>query len=341
MLIRGRGKEFTVTGVTVEAEDLTKRFGSRTAVDGVSFTAQQGEVLGLLGPNGAGKTTTIRLLTTLLRPTGGRCSVAGIPHQHAAQIRRRVGVLCESAGYPGHQTGREYLRYHARLFGLSGTDADRVAEDLVARVDLTERAASRISTYSRGMRQRLGIARALVNDPAVVFLDEPTLGLDPAGQQQVLEIVRGIALREKTVVLCTHTLPDVEAVCTTVLILERGRVLTRGPVAEVTGAVAAFRSARLRVPVELVDRATRALAAVPGLTAQTADERPDILRVSTAGQDRAGERSNAGMNDILQAMLRADVPVLSFDVEGTRLNDAFLTMTGGTMAGRSGRPADG
>jgi len=218
----------------VEVEGLTKRYGERTALDQVSFTVEAGEVVGLLGRNGAGKTTTVRVLSTVLAPSGGRFAVAGIPGDRAGEIRQRIGVLPESAGYPERQTGREYLCYHARLFGQDRREAGTAADRLLAEVGLSDRRGSRLSTYSRGMRQRLGIARALVNDPAVVFLDEPTLGLDPAGQRQVLALVTGIASRlGTTVILSTHTLPEVEQVCSRVLILDHGRLLTSGTVREV------------------------------------------------------------------------------------------------------------
>jgi ABC-2 type transport system ATP-binding protein len=315
--------------LTVEAERLTKRYGARTAVEELSFTAQQGEVVGLLGPNGAGKTTTIRLLTTVLAPTSGTFTVAGIPSTRPIEIRQRVGVLAESAGYPEHHTGIEFLRYHARLFGLPRSEATAVASRLLTEVGLAERATSRISQYSRGMRQRLGIARALVNEPDVVFLDEPTLGLDPAGQRQVLGIVREIAQRRgATVVLSTHTLPEVEEVCTTVLILDRGRVRVSGTVAEVTSAIAAPRSGQLRVPIEMVERAKRALDGVPGLTLVAADDRPDILRISLpGGADARRDDGPTDMNAALRALLSAEVPVLSFEVDGARLSDAFLAIT--------------
>jgi ABC-2 type transport system ATP-binding protein len=314
--------------VSLEAKRLTKRYHDRIAVDGLSFTAHQGDVVGLLGPNGAGKTTTIRLLTTMLTPSTGEFSVAGIPSGRPDEIRRRIGVLPESAGYPGNQTGHEYLRYHARLFGLGRRDADQVAARLLTDMGLDARAGSRIAGYSRGMRQRLGIARALVNDPAVVFLDEPTLGLDPAGQRQILGIVRDIAERRgATVVLSTHTLPEVEEVCTSVLILDQGKVAAAGSVADVIAAAAARRSARLRVPVGVAGRATEALAAVAGLRLDAGDE-VGVLRFSLDA-DPDGRRDGAPveLNDALSAVLRAGVPVLSFEVEGARLRDAFRTMT--------------
>lgn len=216
----------------LEATALTKRYGTRTGLQDLTFTVGRGEVLGLLGPNGAGKTTAIRVLTTVLRPTSGSFRVAG--EIEPVRIRQQIGVLPESAGYPGRQTGTEYLRYHGRLFGMSRADSATTAARLLDDVGLTDRGSSRIATYSRGMRQRLGIARALVNDPSVVFLDEPTLGLDPAGQRQVLTMIARIATgRGATVVLSTHALPEVEQICDRVLILSRGRVIAEGTVAEV------------------------------------------------------------------------------------------------------------
>ena len=171
-------------------------------------------------------------------------------------------MLPESAGYPEHQTGEEYLRYHARLYGRSRAGARAVAAVLLDEVGLADRSRSLISTYSRGMRQRLGIARALVNEPQVVFLDEPTLGLDPAGQRQMLAIVRRIAEeRGATVLLSTHLLAEVEETCSRVLILNRARAVALGTVAEVAARAAAPRAARLSIPAADKERALRALAA--------------------------------------------------------------------------------
>jgi len=308
----------------VEAEGLGKKYGSLVALENLDLSVAAGEVLGVLGPNGAGKTTAIRILTTILTPTRGRFWVAGVPHTRPADIRRRVGVLPESAGYPEKQTGEEYLRYFARLFGHSGTSARSVAEALLARVGLSERAQSLIAGYSRGMRQRLGIARALVNDPAVVFLDEPTLGLDPAGQRQVLALVRRItAERGATVLLSTHLLAEVEDVCSRVLILNRGRLVAEGTVSEISRRAAAPRSARLRVAAEHVGRARAALAASGGIEqVEAANGQPGTLVAVLDGNGRP-----TAMNDGLRALADAQVPVLSFELEGARLSDAFLAMT--------------
>jgi ABC-2 type transport system ATP-binding protein len=315
--------------VTVEAVQLRRCYGSRVAVDDLSFTARQGDVIGLLGPNGAGKTTAIRLLTTMLSPTSGDFAVVGIPSDRPVEIRRCVGALPENAGYPRRQTGREYLRYHARLFGLTRTDAERIADRLLADVGLAERASARISTYSRGMRQRLGIARTLINDPAVVFLDEPTLGLDPAGQRRVLDIIRDIAAgRGTTVVLSTHTLPEVEEICGRVLILNRGRTVFSGPVHEAVRAVAAPRAGALRVPPDLVSRARAALARVPGLRLEPAASGGEVIVIHRAGWPDGVSESPDPMTAALRAVLDADVPLLSFDAGGAAgLSEAFLAMT--------------
>ena len=314
--------------VTLEAAQLTKSYGPHRAIEDLSFSAAAGDVVGLLGPNGAGKTTTIRLFTTVLTPTSGEFWVAGQPWTAATEIRRRVGVLPESSGYPRSQTGREYLRYHARLYGRTSQSARSATDDLLVQVGLAERADSSISSYSRGMRQRLGIARALVNNPAVVFLDEPTLGLDPAGQAQVLNLVRDIAQRGATVVLSTHTLPEVEQACSRVVILDRGRVLVSGSVGEVIRAAIVERFAQLRVPSDLVERAVRALAELPELIVTQTAERPDVLRIVLPGSaSLQSDGRDDGINAALMAVAKAGVPVLSFEVEGAQLSDAFLKLT--------------
>lgn len=304
----------------LEVIGLTKRFGDRVAVHELSFVAGEGEIVGLLGPNGAGKTTAIRLLSTVITPTAGRFTVAGVPQSRPLELRRHIGVLPESFGYPLHLTGFSYLRFHARLFGLGRVTSAQVADRLLADVGLTERASSRISTYSRGMRQRLGIARAVVNDPAVIFLDEPTLGLDPAGQHGVQELVRTIARdRGTTVVLSTHALNEVEELCSSVLILDGGVVRLAGTVSEVVREAGVRQSGRLRVPIELLDRALAALAEIGGVSLTARD---GVITISATG------RADEAISLALRRMLDAGVPIQQFELDGARLGSAFLALTG-------------
>jgi ABC-2 type transport system ATP-binding protein len=307
--------------VTLEAKRLTKLYGARTAVDGLSFTARQGDVVGLLGPNGAGKTTTIRLLTTMLTPSAGEFTVAGVPGSRPAEIRRRVGVLPESAGYPGNQTGREYLRYHARLFGRPRAEAERVAARLLAEMGLASRAGSRIAGYSRGMRQRLGIARALVNDPAVVFLDEPTLGLDPVNRGRVWEFLERLAREEgMTLFLTTHYLEEAEP-CDRVMIVDRGTVIAQG------------------TPDEL----KRDLGGSESIELVMSDPDPRLLAEIAQRTGSEPRRTGAGVIvavDSAEAILPLLLPLIgerleSLSVRKPTLDDVFVAATtpGGTTAG--------
>jgi len=310
--------------LAVDAHGVGKDYGDVTAVEDLTFALRSGDILGVLGPNGAGKTTAIRVLTTILAPTRGTFTVAGHPHTRPREIRQRIGVLPESAGYPEDQKGEEYLRYHARLYGRGATAARELCGALLREVGLYERRKSMIRTYSRGMKQRLGIARALVNDPKVVVLDEPTLGLDPAGQRQVLTLVRSIAReRGATVLLSTHLLGEVEETCTRVLILNRGRVAAEGTVAELARLAAAPRSARLRVAEESADDALRVLSQSGAIrSAERADGQPGTLRLIL----REGE-NGAPTGALLGELVAHEVPVLAFELEGARLSDAFLAMT--------------
>ena len=302
----------------------------RTALVDLSFSADQGDVVGLLGPNGAGKTTTIRLLTTVLTPTSGDFSVAGPRSNAAEEIRRRIGVLPESGGYPRHQTGRDYLHYYARLHGIGQRPAGILADRLLADVGLDERGRSAISSYSRGMKRRLGIARALVNDPAVIFLDEPTIGLDPAGRSQVLGMVRDLARsRGTTVLLSTHTLPEVEETCSKVLVLDQGRLQSFGSVRDVIETAMVEPYAQLRVHRDLLTRAKEAVAGLKDFSVEQSDGQPDVLRITAIASANGRPPMSADLNAALVAVAEAGVPVLSFEVEGARLTDAFLKMTGG------------
>jgi ABC-2 type transport system ATP-binding protein len=310
--------------LALQAQGLKKAYRGVVAVESLDLEVEAGTILGFLGPNGAGKTTVIRMLSTILRPDAGWFAVAGVRMDRPVEIRRRVGVLPESAGYPPGQTGEEWLTFHAELFGRSRDDARATARRLLAEVGLAERGGSLISGYSRGMRQRLGIARALVNDPQVVFLDEPTLGLDPMGQLQVLELMTRIARKHGvTVELSTHLLAEVEQSCDRVLILNRGRIVAQGTVAEVARRAAAPRQGLVKVPPELRPRAleVRAASYVQGVAGDGHRRGELVLNMP------AGVALDTAASLALRRLLDAGVPVLGFALEGGRLSDAFLTVT--------------
>ena len=264
--------------VVIHVRGLTKRYGSRTAVDHLNLDIRRGEIFGLLGPNGAGKTTTVLMLLGLTEPSEGDVLVAGYdPRRQSLQVKRRVGYMPDSVGFYGALSGRENLRYTARLNGIPGRMAEDRISDVLSQVGLADRANDRAETYSRGMRQRLGIADALVKDPEVLILDEPTSAIDPIGVVDMLDLIRGLARdRGIAILLASHLLDQVQSVCHRVAIFDRGRVIGLGTVAKLA---VEFGEPPDRLDVALhadpaVDaRAATLLGAVPGVRAvQPVDE---------------------------------------------------------------------
>lgn len=319
------------------AKDLRKSYGERFALRGLSFSLKAGRILGFLGPNGAGKTTAIRILTTILEPDSGNFVVAGISSKYPERIREKIGVLPESLGFPKNITAIEYLTYFGQLFSQNATEAKKRGLALLTEVGLEQRAKSLIGSFSRGMRQRLGIARALINDPAVVFLDEPTLGLDPRGQMDLLAIVTRIAReRNAGVILCSHDLPEVESVCDDVLILKLGRVIATGTVAEVIGRspsrigkLKQGNGIRIQVPTKSVIQAKKVLLRVPSVLKVTpSGENSGWLAIEFANLTNRKSKEYSYLNNkVLYALIRAEIPIMSLETGGGRLQDVFLQLT--------------
>ena len=215
--------------VAVQAKGLAKQFDDIEAVRGVDLTVHTGEVFGFLGPNGAGKSTTVKMLTTLLTITSGTARVAGVDvARDPDEVRRRIGVALQDAGLDPRQTGRELLVLQARLFRLSASEASVRAEELLQLVELEDAADRRIKGYSGGMERRLDLASALVHEPAVLFLDEPTTGLDPASRLTVWEEVRRINERGTTVFLTTQYLEEADQLCDRLAIIDDGHIVREG-----------------------------------------------------------------------------------------------------------------
>ena len=307
------------------AEGLDKFYGPRQALKSLSFSLEAGRILGLLGPNGAGKTTAIRILTTVLDPSAGHFTIDGISSEYPDAIRRRIGALPESLGFQKTLTALEFLVYFGQLYGLTIAEAKQTARALLTEVGLNRRANSLIGSYSRGMRQRLGIARALVNDPVVLFLDEPTLGLDPRGQQELLDLVKRIARQRSVgIIMCSHALSEVEGVCDDVVILSEGQVVAKGTVADVTDqarrTAGLGRNLRIRVALPSVAAARHVLTSLPHIgRMRTADVTTGWLHVELANPSIH--------NKVLEALIQAQIPILGFEAEGGRLQDVFLHLT--------------
>lgn len=217
----------------IEVSALHKRYGDFTAVHSVSFSAQKGEVVGFLGPNGAGKTTTLRMLVTYLPPTSGKALIAGYDiERQSEEVRRRVGYLPETPPLYGEMTVAEYLTFVARIKGVPSREISARVGDVLDRCFIGDVRHKLCSHLSRGYRQRVGIAQAIVHRPDVIVLDEPTSGLDPKQIVEIRKLIHSLGA-EHTVILSTHILPEVSMVCSKVVVIDRGRTVLEGPIAEV------------------------------------------------------------------------------------------------------------
>jgi ABC-2 type transport system ATP-binding protein len=295
-----------MTEHVVITNGLTKRYGDRLAVDGVSLTVRRGEVYGFLGPNGAGKTTTLRMLVGLVRPTGGEATVLGQPPGAPAALAR-IGALVEGPGFFPYLSGRDNLRVLARYAGLD----DVAVEAALELVDLTGRGSDRFRLYSLGMKQRLGVAAALLGRPELLVLDEPTNGLDPAGMADMRNLIRAVADQGQTVLLSSHLLGEVEQICDRVGVSAAGRLLAEGTVADVRG------EANLLVRGEPLPAARAVAERVVG--ADRVSIVDGALRLS-AGADRAPE--------LTRALVSAGIAVHEVRPGERTLEDAFFVLTG-------------
>jgi ABC-2 type transport system ATP-binding protein len=261
----------------IEVQGLTKRYGAQVGVEEISFSVREGEIVGFLGPNGAGKTTTMRVLTGFLQPTAGSVRVAGHDvSTDSLAARASLGYLPESAALYPELRVREYLAYRARLEGVRGTDVRRRVDEAIERCLLAEVAHRKVDNLSKGYRQRTALAGALVHQPPVLVLDEPTVGLDPMQIIKIREMIRELG-RERAVLLSTHILPEVDAVCDRVLIIDRGRIVGEGEPQELRRRLS--RTPVLRVEIRgHVDAAREALAGVPGVASAEVAEAEGVTR---------------------------------------------------------------
>lgn len=308
-------------GSAISAHGLTKRYGSVLALDQLDLEVPVGSIFGFLGPNGAGKTTTLRILTSLANATSGSATILGVPVGGGEPNRRALlGYLDQDPRFHGWMKGRELLELVGSLYGMHGAELrQRVAETLEL-VGLADAGRRSIGGYSGGMRQRLGLAQAVLNRPPVLLLDEPVSALDPEGRRDVLEVIRRLG-GESTVLFSTHILNDVERVCDRVAILNHGRLVTEAPMDELLAGYA--RPIFLLEP-EGADAAARerlaaALRVIPGVTEVDADHA--VLRVIVSDEAEVSQR-------ILAAVAATGIGLVTFERQRPTLEDVFLQLVG-------------
>ncbi len=308
-------------GTAVEVRGLTKEFGSILALDHLDLSVPGGSIFGLLGPNGAGKTTTIRILTGLARASAGSATVGGIPvGSDVPELHSRIGYLDQDPRFYSWMTGRELLEFVGRLHGLRGPALTGRVRTVLEQIGLEAAAGRRIGGYSGGMRQRLGIGQALVNQPRLLILDEPVSSLDPEGRRDLLELIADLR-NEATVVVSTHVLADAERICDRVAILDRGRRVTEGPLDDLlaTHAKPIYRIVPGPGQDAAVGRLVDQLRATPWVT--DASLASGAITVGVADAEAAAEA-------ILPVVVAAGITLESFERARPTLEEVFLELVG-------------
>lgn len=313
----------------IELRGLTKRYGTLTAVDDLDLTVEAGEVFGFIGPNGAGKTTTMRIMTTLLRPTSGEARIAGHSvSDDPRAVRRAIGYMPDFFGVYEDMKVWEYLDFFAACYDVPAAVRPGMIDDLLALVDLGYKREAYVENLSRGMKQRLCLARTLTHDPQLLILDEPASGLDPRARIEMRELLRELQKMGKTIFFSSHILSEVADICTSIGVIENGRLAALGNVTEMMSRLRAHRLVTIRfVPEAAVDIAETEtwLRGQPGvLTAGAGSDNPspDGIQLGFSGTD-------VEMSELLARMIGRGLPVLSFSEERGDLEDIFMHVTQG------------
>ena len=314
----------------IEAQNLTRRYGDFTAVHDISFSLAEGEIVGMLGPNGAGKTTTIRMITGFLPPTSGRVTVAGkdlVDAPHAA--RRQLGYLPENVALYNEMRVEEYLSYRARLEGLGRTEARDGIGQALERCLLSDVSRQIIGTLSKGYRQRVGLATAILHRPSVLVLDEPTVGLDPKQIIAIRELIRELG-RERTLLLSTHILPEVELLCNRVMIIDRGRIVAEGTPESLRESQVGNPAVRVLLK-DAPAGAGDALAALPGVAAVRAGAAEGSWIIEH-------ERGSDLREGVFHEAVQRGWVLLEMSRERATLEDIFVRLTTHDVAAGAGAP---
>ncbi|MFN2199024.1 MAG: ATP-binding cassette domain-containing protein [Anaerolineales bacterium] len=312
------------TMYAVETKDLTRFFGKVLAVDGLNLKVAQGSLFGLIGPNGAGKTTTLRMLAGLLEPSEGEILLNGEAlNGNWRALHTKIGFMPDFFGVYEDMLVWEYLDFFARCYNLPAERRKRVVDELLELVDLARKRDAYVQSLSRGMRQRLCLAHALVQDPQVLLLDEPASGLDPRARVEMRELLRELGAMGKTILLSSHILTELADMCSEIAIIEQGRIVASGPLAEISQQAGSQRTLHIRV-LNNVDSAGVVLRNLPGV-GQVFVESDSSLEVEFNGDDDAAA-------ELLHHLVYAGVRVAAFNESSSNLEEIFLRLTRGEVA---------
>ena len=312
----------------IETKGLTKKYGKLTALHELNLTVEEGAVVGFIGPNGAGKTTTMRILTTLLRPTSGQAYVAGFSvEKEPDQVRRAIGYMPDYFGVYEDMKVWEYLDFFAACYGVPATQRIGMIDDLLSLVDLNHKKEDFVENLSRGMKQRLCLARTLAHDPQVLILDEPASGLDPRARIEMRELLRELKSLGKTIFFSSHILSEVADICTSIAILEAGHLIAHGDIEEMKKRLRSHRLIQLRVlgGIDVVQKILVESGLVLQMMSGKEYDLPEgLMRFDFTGNDQE-------LSQLLGRMMKADIPIVSFSEETGDLEDVFLHVTKGIV----------
>jgi ABC-2 type transport system ATP-binding protein len=306
----------------IETKNLTKNYANLTAVDDLNLTIQDGDIFGFIGPNGAGKTTTMRILVTLLEPTRGKAFINGLDvRRHGKKVRRLVGYMPDFMGVYDDLKVFEYLEFFAAAFGIERKKRKSIVEGVLELTDLQSKRSVTVDSLSRGMQQRLGLARVLIHDPKVLILDEPASGLDPRARIEIRELLRELKRMGKTIMISSHILSELEEICDHVGIIEHGRLVFSGTLEEILSQLGIQSKVRVRV-ANNQNKAVELLTALPQI--RQVQVFGDYIAVTFCeGQD--------GDGIIARTLVNADLDIVSIQPERLKLDDAFLQLTKGVV----------
>lgn len=304
----------------LEIQNLVKKYGKFTAVDGLSLTINEGEIFGFVGPNGAGKTTTMKIIAGLLSPTSGKVLINGVDvTAHPRKLREKIGYMPDFFGVYDNLKVDEYMDFYAGTYNIPYSDREAIIDNLLELVDLSHKKDDYVDTLSRGMKQRLCLARSLVHDPDILILDEPASGLDPRARVEMKEVLKQLKTLGKTIIISSHILPELAELCTVIGIIDKGKIAAYGTVAQIMKQLTQKRMIKIKTMGNMEELIT-VLKEQPNI--HDIFEKMDEVEIEFDGDEHQ-------LANLLKNIIQRDIPIISFSEKEGNLEDIFMQITQG------------